>query len=104
MVELTLPVPARCFKVLLAMVPPPPLPPEFDGEDNVHSTYANSSPTALTHAICWALKARASSVWPLPAGPAGGKDGKGNSGNRDGNAGGSNHELDCTQIRMVPPP
>ncbi len=76
MAELTLPAPARCFKVLLAMVPPPPLLPVFDGEDNTRSTHTNSSSTASAHAVCWALKARASLVRPLPAGPTGGKTAK----------------------------
>jgi hypothetical protein len=62
-----------------------------------------ASPTALAHAICRALKARASLVRPLPAGPTGGKDGKGNGGNNDGNAGGGSQELDCTPDWDGPP-
>ncbi len=89
MTELTLPTPARCIKVLLAMVPLPPLPPLpplFGGEDGFRSTNANSSPTALAHAVFRALKARASLNQPLPAGPAGGKDSKGYGGDNYGNA------------------
>ena len=59
MTKLTLPVPARCVKGFLAMVPPPPppLPPLVGGEDNAHSMSADSSPTALAHAVCQVLKA-----------------------------------------------
>ncbi len=78
MAELTLHAPARCIKALLAMMLPPPLPPLFVGEYNACSTHANSSPTVSAYAICRALKACALLVWPLLAGPAGGKDGKGN--------------------------
>jgi hypothetical protein len=93
--ELTLPTPARCVNVLLAMVLLLLPPPAFDGEDNARSTHTNSSPTASAHTVCQVLKARASLVRPLPAGLAGGKDGKGDGGNNNGNAGGSGQELDC---------
>jgi hypothetical protein len=46
------------------MVPLSPLPPWFGGEDDACSKNANSSPTALGHAIFWALKAWALSDWP----------------------------------------
>ncbi len=65
MAELTLLVPSRYLKALLAMVPPLLLPPLFGGEDNACSTHANSSLTALACAVCWALKARASLVRTL---------------------------------------
>jgi hypothetical protein len=102
--KLTLPAPARCIKVLLAMVPTLPLPPAFDGEDNARSTHANSSPTALAHTIFRALKDRALLVRPLPAGPTGGKDGKGDGGNNNGNAGGGGWELDRAADWDGPPP
>ncbi len=95
MAELTLPTPARCVKVLLAMVPQLMLLPVFNGEDGGHSTHADSSPTTLAHAVYQALKARGLSVRPLPAGPAGSKDSKGDGGNNDGNARGSGRESDC---------
>jgi hypothetical protein len=78
------------------MVLLPPLPPSFSGEDNAHSTHANSSPTPSGHTVCWALKARTLLVQPLPDGPVGGKDGKGNSGDNNGNVGGGGgQELGC---------
>jgi hypothetical protein len=49
------------------------------------------------------LKAQGLSVWPLPAGPVGGKDSKGDGSNNDGNAR-SRWESDCVQIGMVLPP
>ncbi len=104
MAKLTLHVLARCVKVLLAMVPPPPTPLVFDGEDNACSMHANSSPTASVHAICRALKAHALFVRPLPDGPAGGKDGKGNGRDIDANSGGSSWELDHAPDQDSPPP
>jgi hypothetical protein len=92
--KLTLPVPTRCIKALLAIVPPLLLPPLFDKEEDIHSMHADSSPTTSAHAVCRALKARASLVWPLPAGPAGSKDSKGDGRDNDGNAGGGGQELD----------
>ncbi len=70
--DLSLPMPAGCIVALLAMVAPPPLPPLVGGEDKAHSTNANSSPAALAHAVCRALKARGSLDRPLPAGCTGG--------------------------------
>jgi hypothetical protein len=90
--KLTLPTPARCINVLLAMVPPPPLLPAFDREVDARSMHADSSPTASAHTICLVMKAHTLSVRPLPAGPAGGKDGKGDGGNNDGDTGSSGWE------------
>jgi hypothetical protein len=101
--ELSLPLPARYIKALLAMMLPPLFLLLFGGEDNAHFTNANSSPTALVHAICRALKARTLSDWPLPAGLVGSKDGKGNSGDNNGNASGSGRELDCALDWDGPP-
>ncbi len=102
--KLTLPAPARCVKVLLAMVPLPPLPPLVGREDNTLSTNTNGSLTELVRAVCRALKAHAPSDRPLPAGRAGGKDSKGNSGNNSGNSGGSSQELDHAPDWDGPPP
>ncbi len=104
MTKLILTAPARCVKVLLAVVlptlPPPPL---IGGEDDVHSTNAISSPTALAHAVCQTLNARALSDRPLLAGHVGSKAGKGDGGNNDSNAGGGSQELDCAPDQDGPP-
>jgi hypothetical protein len=95
--KLTLLTPARCLAALHAMVLPPlpPLPPlSVGGEDATCSTNADSNPTALVHAICRALKARALSDRPLSTGCLGGKDSKGNGGNNNGNAGNGSRGLD----------
>ncbi len=63
-VDLSLPVPARCLVVLLAMVPPLS-PPSVGGEDEAPSTNANSSPAPLAHAVCQVLKACTLLDWPL---------------------------------------
>jgi hypothetical protein len=65
--------------------------------------HADSSPTALAHAICQALKACALSDQPLLASCTGGKDSKGNSGDDNGNAGRGGQELDCTLDWDGPP-
>ncbi len=104
MAELTLPAPARCVKVLLALVPLPLLPPSFSRDDNARCMNANSSPTALVYTICRALKACTLSDWLFLAGPAGGKVGKGGGGNIDGNAGGGGRELNCALDWDGPPP
>jgi hypothetical protein len=96
--KLTLPVPTRCVKELLAVVSPPSSPLLFGGEDNVHSTHIVSSPTMLVHAVCQALKAR-----PLPAGPVGSKDAKGNDGKDNGDTGGGSQELDHALDQDGPP-
>ncbi len=70
------------------------LPPVFGREDDTCSMHANNRPTALVYTVRRALKARASSVWPLPAGPTGSKGGKGNGSNNDGDTGGGSQELD----------
>jgi hypothetical protein len=105
---LTLPAPTRCVKVLLAMVPPLPPPPLlFGSKDNACFRNSNSSPTALVHIICQALKAHASLDRPLPAGPVGGKDGKDDGGNDNGNTGSGGQELDHAPDRdglFLPPP
>ncbi len=104
---LTLPAPARCVKELCAIVPLQPLPLLFGGEDNTCFTNANSSPTALAHAICQALKARVTLDQPLMASPTGGKDGKGNGCNDDGNSGSGGRDLDHAHDQdgpLLPPP
>jgi hypothetical protein len=101
--QLTLSAPARCVKALLAMRPPLLLPPSFGKEDDTCSTHTNSSSTTSAHAICRVLKAHALLVWPLPASPVGGKDGKGDSDNNDGNAGSGGQELDCATDWDGPP-
>jgi hypothetical protein len=80
------------------MVPPTP-----GGEDDTRSTSTDSSPTVLANAVCQTLKARTSLDRPLPAGCVGGKDGKGNGSNGDGDAGGSNQELDHSPDWDGPP-
>jgi hypothetical protein len=84
--ELTLPAPTRCIAALLAMVSPPPLPlpPSVGEEDDARSTYANSNPAVLAHAVCRAKEARTLLDQPLPAGHVGGKGRKGNGSNNDG--------------------
>jgi hypothetical protein len=101
--KVTLPAPARCVKALLAMMPPLPPPPSFSREGNAHSTNANSSPTALVHAICRVMKARTLSDWPLPADCVGGKDSKDDGGKDYGGASGIGRELDCTPDWDGPP-
>jgi hypothetical protein len=78
-------------------------PPLFGGKDNARSTHADSSTTALVHAVCWALKAHASSDRPLLASLAGGKVGKGNGSKNDGDAGGRGQELDHAPDQDGPP-
>ncbi len=104
MTKLTLSVPARCVKALLALVPLPPLPSLFSGEGGTRSTNAKSIPIMLAHAVCRALKSCTSLDRPLPAGCASGKDGIGNSGNKEGDAGGGGQELDHTLDQDGPPP
>jgi hypothetical protein len=87
--KLTLSMPNRCVKALLAMVPPLPLPPLFGREDDARFTNTNSSPTVLAHTICRVLKAHASSDRPLPASPVDGKDDKYNGGDDNYDAGGN---------------
>ncbi len=99
MTNLTLPTSIRCVKALLVMVPPLPPPLLFGGEDDAHSTNANSSPTALAHTICWTLKAPT-----LSDGFAGSKDGKGGGGINDGDASSGSQELDCAQDWDGPSP
>ncbi len=84
------------------MVPPLPLPLLVDGEDNIHSTNANTRSTVLVHTVCRVFKAHASLARPHPAGRTGRNNGKGDrsnvgkgdGGNNDGNADGSGQELD----------
>jgi hypothetical protein len=85
------------------MMPLPLSPLLFHGEDNACYINADRSPTASAHAVCWVLKACVLLDQPLPAGPAGGKDGKGKDSNDNGNAGGGSQELDCTQDQDAPP-
>ncbi len=73
----TLPMSTRCVKGLFAMVPPPPPLPLVSGEDDAHSTSANSSPIASVYPVCRVLKAHALLDRPFPACHAGDKDGKG---------------------------
>ena len=103
MTKLILPAPARCVVALLVMVPLPPLPPLVGKEDDTRSTNTNSSPAALVHTVCQAMKPRALLDRPLPAGCPGGKGGKGDGSNDDGNAGSSGQSWIAHLIRMVPP-
>ncbi len=103
MAKLTLPMPTRCVKELLAVVPLASSPQLFGGEDNVHSTHTNSSPTVLVHAVCQALKARTLSNRPLLTSPVGSKDGKGNGGKDNGDTGGGSQELYHPRDQDGPP-
>jgi hypothetical protein len=69
------------------MVPPPPPPQSFGGEDNARSTSPDSSPNELVYPVFWVLKAHTLLDRPLPAGCAGGKDGKGDGVDDGGNTG-----------------
>jgi hypothetical protein len=81
--QVSLPAPLRCIAVFLAMGPPPLLLPLIGGEDDAHSTNADSSPAVSASAVCWALKACVLLDQPLPAGHAGSKDSKRDCGNNN---------------------
>jgi hypothetical protein len=55
--KLIVPTPARCIVALLTMVLPSPLLLSIGREDDACSTNVDRSPTALAHAVFWALKA-----------------------------------------------
>ncbi len=112
MIKLNLPVPARCTMALHAMVPPlpPPLllppPPQslVSEEDYAHSTDADSSPAALAHSICRALKAHVLVDQSLPSGCVGIKDGKDDDRDDNSDASDGGRDSDLAPDRDGPPP